>query len=89
MIREVQADAGYAVDTKSYNVTVQSDQTAGLNVQEVPQNQPLDLLIRKVDAETMKGSGQGAASLKNAQFTVKYYEEQMDTDPAGAGRLFM
>lgn len=67
-------------------MAVQSDQTAGLSVQEVPQNNPLDLLIRKVDAETREGRGQGAASLEHAQFTVKYYKEQMDTDPARAGK---
>ena len=86
VVREIQAGAGYAVDTKSYDVTVQSDLTAGLSVQEVPQSNPLDLLIQKIDVETREAKAQTAASLEHAEFTVKYYKEQMDTDPAKAGK---
>lgn len=85
-VREIQASAGYAVDTSSYNVTVQSDVTSNLSVQEIPQNNPLDFLIQKIDAETKQPAAQTAASFENAQFTVKYYKEQMDTDPASAGK---
>ncbi len=86
VVREIQASAGYAVDTSSYNVTVQSDLTSDLSVQEIPQNNPLDLLIQKIDAETRQPVAQTTGSLENAQFTVKYYKEQMDTDPANAGK---
>ena len=36
--------------------------------------------------ETKKASPQGAASLANAEFTVKFYTEQSDSDPAEAGK---
>lgn len=86
VVRELQAGDGYAVDTKEYNVTVQSDATSSLKVKEVPQNNPMELLLQKIDAETKEAKAQGAASLGHAEFTVKFYQEQMDTDPAGAGK---
>ena len=86
VVREIQASPGYAIDTKAYEVTVESDVTASLKVQEIPQNNPMEILIQKIDSETEKGEPQGTASLENAEFTVKYYTEQSDTDPAVSGK---
>ena len=46
----------------------------------------MNLVLEKLDAETKKASPQGAASLANAEFTVKFYTEQSDSDPAEAGK---
>ena len=84
-VRELKASLGFAVDTQSYNITVEPDLTASLEVTEVPQSNPLDLLIQKIDAETGEGTTQGAAVLAGAEFTVKYYAIQSDQDPAASG----
>lgn len=86
VVREIQAGAGYTIDTKGYEVTVQAEETVTLNVKEVPQSDPLKIVLKKIDAETKDGKAQGGASLEHAEFTVKFYTEQMDTDPAGAGK---
>lgn len=85
-IREIEASAGYAIDTKSYDVTVESEVTATVKVQEVPQNQPMDIVLQKIDAETGEAKAQGAASLEHAEFTLKFFTEQMDSNPEESGK---
>lgn len=84
-IRELKASPGFAIDTKSYNVTVESDATVSVEVAEIPQSNPLSLLVQKIDAGTGEGTAQGNASLAGAEFTVKYYTVQSDSDPAVSG----
>ena len=84
-IRELKASPGFAIDTQSYNVTVESDTTVSVEVTEIPQSNPLSLLVQKIDAETGEGTAQGNASLAGAEFTVKYYTVQSDSDPAASG----
>lgn len=85
-IREMEASAGYAIDTKSYDVTVESEVIATLKVQEVPQNQPMDIVLQKIDAETGEAKAQGAASLEHAEFTLKFFTEQMNSNPEESGK---
>lgn len=85
-VREIQPSAGYAIDTKGYDVTVESDVTKTLNVKEIPQNNPMDIVLEKIDSETKEAKAQGAAALENAEFTVKFYTEQMDTNPEEEGK---
>lgn len=84
-VKELTASKGYIVDVTAHNVTVEPEKTAALAVTEVPQNQPMDLLLQKLDQEMKKAEPQGSASLAEAQFTVKFYTEQSDTDPAAGG----
>lgn len=83
-IRELKASPGFAIDTQSYNATVESDTTVSVEVTEIPQSNPLGLLVQKIDAETGEGTAQGNASLAGAEFTVKYYTVQSDSDPAAS-----
>lgn len=69
-IKELSASKGYIVDTKAHKVTVKAEQTSAANVTDIPQNNPMNLVLEKLDAETKKASPQGAASLANAEFTV-------------------
>lgn len=85
-VREIGASGGYAIDTNSYDVTVESEVTKTLKVKEVPQNNPMDLVLQKVDAETKEIKAQGAASLENAEFTLKFFTEQMDSNPEEVGK---
>ncbi len=85
-IRELNASAGYAIDTEGHDVTVTDEQTSTVEVTEVPQNYLTDILGQKIDSETGEAKAQGAASLADAEFTVKYYEAVSDTDPAADGK---
>lgn len=84
-VKELTASKGYIVDVTAHNVTVEPEKTAAVTVREVPQSNPMDLLLQKLDKERKKAEPQGSASLAEAQFTVKFYTGQSDTDPAAGG----
>ena len=84
-IKETKASKGFILDTKAHNVTVKSEATTPVNVTEIPQSNPMDLLLQKLDKELKEAQPQGSASLADAQFTVKFYTEQSDQDPAANG----
>ncbi len=84
-IKETKASKGFILDTKAHNVTVKSEATTPVNVTEIPQSNPMDLLLQKLDKESQEAQPQGSASLVDAQFTVKFYTEQSDQDPAANG----
>lgn len=84
-VKEITAPKGYALDLTAHNVTVVSGQTATLQVTDLPQSDPIAVLLGKIDRETTQNMPQGSASLEGAQFTVKYYDGFYDTDPAEQG----
>lgn len=55
-IKELSASKGYIVDTKAHKVTVKAEQTSAANVTDIPQNNPMNLVLEKLDAETKKAS---------------------------------
>ena len=89
-LKEVTAPKGYALSSKINKVTI----TAGKETQfgtnnelmDVPQSDPVHILLGKVDKETNKNKPQGSASLEGAEFTVKYYKGLYDEDPATKGQ---
>lgn len=85
VVKETKASKGFILDTKAHNVTVKSEATTPVNVTEIPQSNPMDLLLQKLDKESQEAQPQGSASLADAQFTVKFYTEQSDQDPATNG----
>lgn len=84
-IREITAPAGYALDTETYATDVVSDQTAVVQVKDLPQNVSVKILLSKTDSETGENVPQGSASLKDAEFSVKYYDGYYDSDPHEQG----
>ena len=84
-VKETKASKGFILDTKTHNVTVKSEATTPVNVTEIPQSNPMDLLLQKLDKESQEAQPQGSASLADAQFTVKFYTEQSDQDPSANG----
>lgn len=89
-LKEVTAPKGYALSSEIKKVTI----TAGKETQfgtnnelmDYPQNDPVNILLGKVDKETNKNRPQGSASLEGAEFTVKYYKGLYDEDPATKGQ---
>lgn len=73
-VKETKAGKSYALDEGIHQVKVSGGQTATVNVTDVPQNDPADMLVAKVDAETGKASPLGAGTLAGAEFTVRYYD---------------
>ncbi len=72
-VKETTAPKGYARDEDTHTVTIEADKTTTISLTDIPQSDPIGIIVGKVDAYTNKNKPQGSASLENAQFTVKYY----------------
>lgn len=71
-VKETTAPKGYALDPKEYPVTV-NGKAVELAVKDVPQNDPVAVLVEKKNAETNNNKPTGGATLANTEFTVNYY----------------
>ena len=85
-VKEITAPKGYALDLTTHNVTVTSGQTSTVRVTDIPQSDPVAVLLGKIDRETSQNMPQGSASLEGAQFTFKYYDGFYNADPAEEGK---
>lgn len=75
-VKETKQAPGHAIDPTVYPVKVASDETARVNgktVSDIPQSDPVGMLVGKVDADTGESRPQGDATLAGALFTVRYY----------------
>lgn len=83
-VKELKAPKGYALDEEGHQVRITSGQTTTSNLVDKPHNDPVDVLLGKYDGEkTYTGEGNlplGSASLKGAEFVVKYYDGYYDTE---------
>jgi len=71
-VRETKAPKGYALDGTAYPVTVSGGQEADVSATDVPQSNPLGIVVAKLDSET-GAAAQGDATLAGAEFRVEYY----------------
>ena len=90
-LKEVTPPKGYALSSAINKITVTSGKTTqyGTNgeLKDYPQNDPVGILLKKIDKETNKNKPQGSASLEGAEFTAKYYKGLYDSDPAKSGQI--
>ena len=85
-LKEITPPKGYALDKRTYPVTINSSQTTRVDVKDYPQSNPVSILLGKVDKDTTQNMPQGSASLEGAEFTIKYYAVHSDKDPAESGK---
>lgn len=72
-VREKKAPAGYRLDETVYPVSVKAQETAVVEVRDVPVWNELALTLRKLDADSVESAPLGAASLAGARFRVRFY----------------
>ena len=75
-VKETKQAPGHALDPEAYKTIVRSDETTRVNgdtVSDIPQSDPVGMLLGKVDASTGEPVAQGDASLAGALFTVRFY----------------
>lgn len=78
-LKEITAPKGYVLSVNTDSFSVSSGQTTTVSVSDQPGNDPMTILLSKIDAETGKnGIFLGAASLADAQFTINYYDGYYD-----------
>ena len=86
-VKETSAPRGFALDSTIYPVTVSAGAKVTRSFTDVPQNDPVVILIRKVDADTGNPVPTGSGSLADAQFTIKFYAGEYNdgVNPADLG----
>lgn len=89
-LKETKNPKGYALNSSVVKVTIKANESSWLGsngeFKDYPQSDPIGILLGKVDKETNKNKPQGSASLANAEFTIKYYKDLYDSDPAKSGQ---
>ena len=84
-VKETKAPKGFALDNNVYPITVTYGNVSCLDVSDIPQMDPVGILLGKIDAETNSNKPSNSLSLQGAQFTIKYYGvslEDATRDPA-------
>ncbi len=74
-VAETKAPKGYVRDTSRFTVTVNANTTATYTRYNEPANDPVGLLLKKVDAEGNISAGE-AGTLAGAQYTFEYFDGQ-------------
>lgn len=84
-VKEITAPKGYLLSNKVHQVVINNGETktVSLTAENSPGKDPIALVLKKIDSEKTKA--QGGATLSGAEFTVKYYDEYSDADPASHG----
>ena len=81
-IRETAAPPGYALNLEVAKIEIKKDKTTTYEDVDVPKSNPVEVLVQKVDKETGLAKAQGAASLEDAEFEVRYYDaEAVEGEP--------
>ena len=86
-VKETTAAPGYALDATVYPVTVAVGKTEAVNggtVTDIPQNDPANMIVAKVDKSTGEASPLGKGTLAGAEFTVRFYAGQYTKDNLSA-----
>lgn len=78
-VKELEAPAGYALDSTIYKATIPAGDITLLETRDVPQSNSLGLLLQKREAERGSNTPQGDGALAGAQFTVHYYDGFFDS----------
>ena len=83
--KETKAPKGFLLDDAVHSVTIEGEGTWTGYVEDVPETDPVTILLKKVNKET-GGVSNGEGTLEGAKYVVKYYDTDMTTDPAANGK---
>lgn len=78
-VKETKASPGYRINNNVYREKVDSDIPVTFDVPEEAGGDPASVLVRKKDSNE-------TVYLEGCIFAIRYYDIQMDTDPAQAGK---
>lgn len=78
-VKETKAPPGYAKDTETYSVKVESEETTTFTAKEEPITDLVSLLLTKNPVGYPHDYGEGDATLKGAVYKFAYYDGQYST----------
>ena len=77
-VKELQAPPGFALDETIYQIEVTANNTTIGRYTDIPLMDPINMIVKKVDAITGTEVVTGQGTLEGAEFTVKYYKGEWD-----------
>lgn len=83
-LKEIVAGKGYLLDARIHEIQVKTEDLC-VSVEDTPATLSLSLLAAKRDAELLKQEAIADAQLSGAEFVVKYFDVNSQTDPEAAG----
>lgn len=75
-LKEDEVPRGYAKAADT-TVTVQAGRVTEVHIADLPQVNPIEILLQKIDRETGAKVPMGSATLEGAEFVVNYYDMDM------------
>ena len=75
-IKETTAPKGYLLSAEVKTVILEAGETRTVDFADVPLNDPVQLALKKVDAETGKAETQGDGTFADTEYTFKFYNGQ-------------
>lgn len=82
--KETKAPKGFLLNDEVKSITIEGEGTWGGGLYDVPETDPVTILLRKVNKDT-GGVSNGDGTLAGAKYVVKYYDTDKTTDPAKDG----
>lgn len=77
--------AGHVIQFKPQSIRIDENKVCTYKCTDQAQYYPIDLILQKKDKETDQSEAQGAATLEDAQFSIKYYSGYYEKNPADSG----
>ena len=74
-VKEIYAPPGYAKDTETYTVKIESEETTSFTSKEEPITDLVELLLTKNPVGYPHGYGEGDATLQGAVYKFSYYDK--------------
>ncbi|TLC99179.1 putative outer membrane protein [Robinsoniella peoriensis] len=74
--KEIEAPKGFFLNPEPVMIKVESGKTSVINFVDEPSNDPVLLLLKKIDADTGMETPTGKGELSGAEYTFKYYDGQ-------------
>lgn len=84
-VKEVEAPEGFELNEEEVIIQIQKGKTTPVEFYDKPLNDPVSVLLKKVDKETGTETATGAGELEGAEYTFKYYDGQYATEEELAG----
>ena len=79
-VKETKAPTGYMLDEEVREVAITAGEATTVEVSDIPQGNPVDVVALKTDADLKASKPQGSASLAGAEFTVAFYAGYYESD---------
>ncbi|MHA9740640.1 VaFE repeat-containing surface-anchored protein [Robinsoniella peoriensis] len=79
-MEETKAPKGFKLSTEKFSVKVISGKTTIREIENEPVNDPVGVLLKKIDQETRKPAATGAGTFENAEYTFHYYDGLYKTE---------